>query len=473
MDRKVDITKVDNELKVQFSYSVEFKASDLNLRERMSRYAESRFLPTSFEIHWLSIVNSFVLVLLLTAFLTILLRSILKNHDAMDKEEVGWSVTVPTWSVSLLFTSIPSCCYCFRPMPLLMRTVSLEINRCWCVFPLETNWWWCFPLSRAFRCVLRCRWHWQPAHCSGTCATGLGSDWYHLDNKTRIDRGWSSCSLLSDFDRRRIYLNQALSTNDWKELGAMRSYHRPFVPGSCRRCLRVGQYRGDQPWFYQCFTLRSHLDHNRALHVHFVSFDRCRWNSCQELCKCRIQCSHPHYECCPWDPKGNSMVPRPCAPGSNCWVPSLLSNLCWTPLCLSFHVGPQDQPFFWNSLARLYPSFDCDIVQHCGSPLLPVGTRRPPLVVGNLHQWRNDRGVYLLLLISLFLSSQSNGWNVAGIVLLWVHGSHLVCIFPDVGQRWIPVQLGLRKIHLLPSEVWIKHERRGCGSSELIPYYGI
>jgi hypothetical protein len=96
MDRKVDITKVDNELKVQFSYSVEFKASDLNLRERMSRYAESRFLPTSFEIHWLSIVNSFVLVLLLTAFLTILLRSILKNHDAMDKEEVGWSVTVPT-----------------------------------------------------------------------------------------------------------------------------------------------------------------------------------------------------------------------------------------------------------------------------------------------------------------------------------------------------------------------------------------
>ncbi len=96
MDRKVDITKVDNELKVQFSYSVDFKMSDLKWRERMSPYAESRFLPASFEIHWLSIINSFVLLLLLTAFLTILLRSILKNGDAMDKEEVGWSVTVPT-----------------------------------------------------------------------------------------------------------------------------------------------------------------------------------------------------------------------------------------------------------------------------------------------------------------------------------------------------------------------------------------
>lgn len=65
----------------------------------MSRYAESRFLPSSFEIHWLSIINSFVLVLLLTAFLTIILLRVLKNDfsrymelddDAIEEEEVSW-----------------------------------------------------------------------------------------------------------------------------------------------------------------------------------------------------------------------------------------------------------------------------------------------------------------------------------------------------------------------------------------------
>jgi hypothetical protein len=64
----------------------------------MTRYAESRFLPSSFEIHWLSIINSFVLVLLLTAFLTIILLRVLKNDfsrymelddDAMEEEEVS------------------------------------------------------------------------------------------------------------------------------------------------------------------------------------------------------------------------------------------------------------------------------------------------------------------------------------------------------------------------------------------------
>jgi len=63
----------------------------------MSKYVESRFLPSSFEIHWLSIINSFVLVLLLTAFLTIILLRVLKNDfsrymelddDAMEEEEV-------------------------------------------------------------------------------------------------------------------------------------------------------------------------------------------------------------------------------------------------------------------------------------------------------------------------------------------------------------------------------------------------
>ena len=51
---------------VEFSYSVKWLATDVPFAERMHRYAQYSFLPQSFEIHWLSIINSFVLVLLLT-----------------------------------------------------------------------------------------------------------------------------------------------------------------------------------------------------------------------------------------------------------------------------------------------------------------------------------------------------------------------------------------------------------------------
>lgn len=99
MDRRVDITKTDSPVIVKFSYSVEWVEEQLQWKDRMSRYAESRFVPSSFEIHWLSIINSFVLVLLLTAFLMIILLRVLKNDfskymelddDALEEEEVSF-----------------------------------------------------------------------------------------------------------------------------------------------------------------------------------------------------------------------------------------------------------------------------------------------------------------------------------------------------------------------------------------------
>merc|ERR1719223_1611091 len=86
---------------VPFSYSVEWVEEDLVWKRRMTRYSDSRNLPKSFEIHWLSIINSIVLVLLLTAFLTIILLRVLKNDfsrymelddDVMDEEESGWKL---------------------------------------------------------------------------------------------------------------------------------------------------------------------------------------------------------------------------------------------------------------------------------------------------------------------------------------------------------------------------------------------
>ena len=66
----------------------------------MKRYAQYSFLPQSFEIHWLSIINSFVLVLLLTGFLCIILMRVLKNdftrysvgEEEEEEEETGWKL---------------------------------------------------------------------------------------------------------------------------------------------------------------------------------------------------------------------------------------------------------------------------------------------------------------------------------------------------------------------------------------------
>ena len=102
MARRVDITNTAVPQTVTFSYSVEwYEESELKWKDRLVRYADSQFTPPSFEIHWLSIINSFVLVLLLTAFLTIILLRILKNDfsrymelddDALEEEESGWKL---------------------------------------------------------------------------------------------------------------------------------------------------------------------------------------------------------------------------------------------------------------------------------------------------------------------------------------------------------------------------------------------
>lgn len=100
--RRIDITDVSMGHEIVFSYSIEWiHMEEIKYNDRMKRYADSTFLPSSFEIHWLSIINSFVLVLLLTAFLAIILMRILKkdfsrymeiDEDELAEEETGWKM---------------------------------------------------------------------------------------------------------------------------------------------------------------------------------------------------------------------------------------------------------------------------------------------------------------------------------------------------------------------------------------------
>lgn len=99
--KKVDITEAIA-TEVEFSYSVIWVEDNVKWENRMDRYAQGSFLPSSFEIHWLSIINSLVLVLLLTAFLSIILMRVLKNdftrYMSVDEEadlaeeESGWKL---------------------------------------------------------------------------------------------------------------------------------------------------------------------------------------------------------------------------------------------------------------------------------------------------------------------------------------------------------------------------------------------
>ncbi|KAL1091972.1 hypothetical protein V6Z11_D07G192400, partial [Gossypium hirsutum] len=94
----VDLTQ-DEPVNVDFMYTVKWKETETPFEKRMDKYSQSSSMPHHLEIHWFSIINSCVTVLLLTGFLATILMRVLKNdfveyaHDeesADDQEETGW-----------------------------------------------------------------------------------------------------------------------------------------------------------------------------------------------------------------------------------------------------------------------------------------------------------------------------------------------------------------------------------------------
>lgn len=83
---------------VKFTYSVKWSPSPTTFDKRLSRYERLPLNPVHLEIHWFSIINSCVTVLLLTGFLATILMRVLKadfikytrDEAGMDEEESGW-----------------------------------------------------------------------------------------------------------------------------------------------------------------------------------------------------------------------------------------------------------------------------------------------------------------------------------------------------------------------------------------------
>ncbi|CAD7700344.1 unnamed protein product [Ostreobium quekettii] len=97
-NKAVDITSVGH-VTLPFTYSVKWHQTELTFDRRLEKYSKYSVVPEHLEIHWFSIINSCVTVLLLTGFLATILMRVLKNDfmkytkdDEMgdDQEESGW-----------------------------------------------------------------------------------------------------------------------------------------------------------------------------------------------------------------------------------------------------------------------------------------------------------------------------------------------------------------------------------------------
>ncbi|XP_048867765.1 transmembrane 9 superfamily member 1 isoform X2 [Brienomyrus brachyistius] len=91
-------------LTVTHTYSVRWFESPIPHERRAERLRDYSFFPKTLEIHWLSIINSLVLVVLLLGFVIIILMRVLKNDfarynmeedgscDDLDQSDNGWKI---------------------------------------------------------------------------------------------------------------------------------------------------------------------------------------------------------------------------------------------------------------------------------------------------------------------------------------------------------------------------------------------
>uniref|UniRef100_A0A7N0U8G9 Transmembrane 9 superfamily member n=1 Tax=Kalanchoe fedtschenkoi TaxID=63787 RepID=A0A7N0U8G9_KALFE len=92
----VDIT-ADQEIDVQFTYSVIWNKTSIPFANRLDRYTRASSLQPHSTIHWFSVLNSIVIIVLLTALLALLFMRHLKNdlikcssEEGDEEGEVAW-----------------------------------------------------------------------------------------------------------------------------------------------------------------------------------------------------------------------------------------------------------------------------------------------------------------------------------------------------------------------------------------------
>jgi len=95
----IELRDVDGDLYIEFSFSVTWEQSDVSFENRMKFLLGDKLVPNKLEIHWISIINSSVLVMLLCGFVAIIIqrtlnmdydRYTLAKESGDDSDEYGW-----------------------------------------------------------------------------------------------------------------------------------------------------------------------------------------------------------------------------------------------------------------------------------------------------------------------------------------------------------------------------------------------
>ncbi|KAK3751998.1 hypothetical protein QZH41_010966 [Actinostola sp. cb2023] len=124
----LSLDDVEVPFKVQHTYSVSWKPTAVKYSER-SKLRAGRFFSKNLEIHWLSIINSVVLVFLLMGFVVIIMMRVLKNDFAkynlrdddeieeLDSDDCGWKIVddkyIDVFQVPVLTRGGPSFTLCY------------------------------------------------------------------------------------------------------------------------------------------------------------------------------------------------------------------------------------------------------------------------------------------------------------------------------------------------------------------------
>lgn len=96
-----EVNSLKGPIDLSFTYSVTWHETKTEFNQRGKLLSNTDFFPKSIEIHWLSIINSIVLVGLLIGFVVIILSRILRNdfmrynneaEGSLDDEDYGWKL---------------------------------------------------------------------------------------------------------------------------------------------------------------------------------------------------------------------------------------------------------------------------------------------------------------------------------------------------------------------------------------------
>jgi hypothetical protein len=88
MSRRVDISDTSEAMYILFSYSVQWVEEVMEWKDRMGRYVDNQFFPSSFDIHWFTIFNSIVSSSFLVVLIVCVLRKDFSRYMELDDEAI-------------------------------------------------------------------------------------------------------------------------------------------------------------------------------------------------------------------------------------------------------------------------------------------------------------------------------------------------------------------------------------------------